>query len=298
VYDNVSPTSTITMPVNALYYRVLPDISGTAYDGTAGVNSVRLYIKDNNTGNYFGWSGSQWNFGLGSVNWLPPSGGTVVDWTYTGYAAQLTDGHSYTVVTKSSDNAFPTNDETFYTVGKNTMTFIYDTNLPTATVTLPNLQFASTLPLISGTARDSLSDIGSVEIAIQDLSQGVTWYNGSGGWKDSGSPWIAVSTAPGNPPTWSYNSTLVPWSQPKQYRIFARAKDNAVDATTPSNPNMQVVYSSVTVTFDLEKPTAAVTYPNYGGSNIINTIPVITGTAVDWPAGIDQQNVFCGDKRS
>ncbi len=295
VYDNVAPTSTITLPLNSVYYRNLPNISGTAFDDTSGVNITGIYIYDNTLGEYYGWTGSAWDFSasIGENNkWLVTQG-TPTNWQYSGYASKMQDGHSYTIVSKSTDNAFPQNVETVYSVGKNTVTFVYDIDFPTATVTLPNVQFASIVPLISGTANDTLSGIGSVQIAIQDIGQGTTWYNGAGGWVSQGTQyWIQATTAAGNPPTWSYDATSVPWAEPKQYTIYARAKDNAVDATIANNPNVQVILSSTSVMFDVEAPTVAVTYPNYGGSNLINFIPVITGTAYDWPAGVANQNVF------
>ncbi|MHB9154077.1 MAG: RHS repeat domain-containing protein, partial [Endomicrobiales bacterium] len=282
VFDNVRPTSTITLPLNARYYRALPTVSGTSFDQTSGVNGVNIYFKDNINGKYYGWTGSELDFALDNPTPLTPAG--IASWTYAGFASKLTNGHAYAVVSRSWDKSLPQNDETAYNVGVNTSTFTYDVGLPTATIVVPSLAFNNGLDTISGTANDDLSGVNGVEIAIRDLTQGTTWFNGSGWISQPAEYWISVTTVPGSPVQWSYSKTFN-WTPSREYRVTVRAKDNAIDAAVPGNPNVQSPEATRSFIYDVEKPTAQVTYPNIA---TINFIPTITGTAWDYPAGVNR----------
>src|SRR5262249_29166700 len=92
----------------------------SADTGGSGIASVGISIQDG-SGNY--WNGT--TFGSASQVFNAATGTT--SWTYaTGtLAGQLTDGHTYTITAKATDNAGNTSTAT--------RTFVFDSTPPTVT---------------------------------------------------------------------------------------------------------------------------------------------------------------------
>src|SRR5581483_5125294 len=121
--DTTNPTAAVTTPAaDGTRYNAasLPaNLAGTAADtgGSSTVSSTAVAVQDG-TGNY--WNGT--SFGSASIVYSAATGTTA--WTYaTPTAANLTNGHTYTVTVRATDAAGNT--------GTSTRTFVYDTTAPT-----------------------------------------------------------------------------------------------------------------------------------------------------------------------
>jgi hypothetical protein len=287
IFDNVRPTSTVTRPLNAKYYNSVATISGTSSDDTAQINRVRVWFKDNVANQC--WSGSDFEYDpLSEDAWRTPTGKE--NWTMTGYVSKLQSGRSYTIVSKSWDNATPENDENTFTVSVNSVTFTYDTTKPTSTVTYPingSMYNSASLTTISGTMTDvvpgaglATSGISGVKVAIQDLTGATTfWSVALNRWTDS-ETWndATIYTT-----SWTFSVANIGWETGKQYKIRSRAYDNALP--TANDQYTDYPQSGYVITFDTTVPVVSIAVPQdkgYYGTG--NTLATLSGQAVDYPA--------------
>src|SRR5207302_7065267 len=99
------------------------NLAGSSADtgGSSSVSPVQVAIQDG-AGNY--WGGATFNQASIFYN---ATGGSTAAWTYsTGtLVGQLTNGHTYTITAKATDN--------IGNAGTTTRTFIYDTTAPMVT---------------------------------------------------------------------------------------------------------------------------------------------------------------------
>ncbi len=126
VVDTTNPAEAVAIPfVDGTTYNgsSLPaSISGSSSDTAgSGVASVGIAIRDG-SGNY--WGGSDFDQGSLTYN---ATGGTTGSWTYstTTLAGKLTDGHTYTITARATDNAG--------NAGTAARTFVFDSSAPTVT---------------------------------------------------------------------------------------------------------------------------------------------------------------------
>jgi len=163
LFDNISPSSTISNPTNNTDISSLTTISGTASDtGSSGLSIVRVSIK--NTNNTLWYDGG--GFNSGSEVWLDASGKAT--WEYT--APTLTTDRTYIVRSQAQDEAG--NIET-PSIG---ITFGYSA-YPSSIITFPaNGAFLNGITAISGTASDSGSGVANVVVSIKNISDTSYWY--------------------------------------------------------------------------------------------------------------------------
>jgi hypothetical protein len=176
-------------------------------------------------------------------------------------------------------------EEAYYTLPSRK--FLYDVTNPVAGVSLPeNTKYYQTLTTISGTASDPAptdglsSDVSEVKVAIRK-QEGVDYYY----WSVLESSWVLGGITPAevnfNTTTfsagiWWINISSPIWQDGKQYRIYARAKDN-----TNTGNLSNVVYNDFI--FDVSSPTAKIT--TLVNNGIYSSLTQITGTAFD-PVGV------------
>jgi hypothetical protein len=225
--DTVVPGSAIDKPENLEFYRYLSRLSGTAIDPApgSGLDRVELCLSrqgDNNT-----WNGLKWE---NALRWFEAEGTGI--WTYDTGSIEWTSGESYTLMSRAVDNA--TNTQT----ATPEISFMIDFEWPTSKITNPKPDsFVTELDSIEGTAEDgSGSGIFSVELAIQRLEDELYWTGL--GW-ESDLTWLpTVGTT-----VWSYDSTAVPWTSDKWYRLETRASD-LTDNTEFEGPSRKFMFDN------------------------------------------------------
>ncbi len=156
-----------------------------------------------------------------------------------------------------------------------------DFTAPTSTVTLPaNIGYYNSLPLITGTWNDGSSNtsgLGSISLQLQRVSDSF-YYNGSSFTS------AAVSLKANNlaSSTWSYTvqySTSL--TDAHDYQVFCYATDKA--------GNVQLIYSTVTFSYDVTAPTA--TFTSHVNGAYISTTPFFTGISVDNYVGVSNVQI-------
>ncbi|OGS22446.1 MAG: hypothetical protein A2252_01250 [Elusimicrobia bacterium RIFOXYA2_FULL_39_19] len=275
-YDVTKPTATIAIPVNSQPYKggQLASITGTFNDKSPGtVSTVNLKIRRSD-GQF--WTGSGW----GAEIWLTTStAGEPVNfslagssWSYNFSDANKTTGSEYTIIAMAIDNA--ENDQTVFTAGTSSNTFIYDNEAPETFVTFPTGTYLNSLPTISGTVADitagaymvgvstSLAKSGSVKMVIFDNTTNKYW---------NGVSWIVtVSTRdciPDNPAQPNYtvwkSSENVDWQSDNENLIYVFGTDDI--------GNEEISSVKYTVYIDTQAPGQITTLEAYQ-SGTANTI--------------------------
>jgi alpha-tubulin suppressor-like RCC1 family protein len=125
--DTVLPTSAISSPINEGKYNATSwpgSASGTASDATAGLSKVELTLKRNDN-KYF--NGTSW---VDGEQWVTATGTT--SWSYTLNPANFTDGATYTLSARATDNANNVQTEI------SSVSFTYDEATPTGTIVIAN----------------------------------------------------------------------------------------------------------------------------------------------------------------
>src|SRR5262249_55062589 len=125
IIDGIAPTAFINFPFNTIVYNATgwtDAITGTAADtGGSNLQKVEVSIRDTTTGNW--WGGSA--FDQTREVYVPASG--TGNWSLSFPDSRLTDGHSYLVHARATDNAGNVS-----TVASKS--FTYDTTAPDAPV--------------------------------------------------------------------------------------------------------------------------------------------------------------------
>ncbi|MCX5784356.1 MAG: hypothetical protein NTX59_01575, partial [Elusimicrobia bacterium] len=104
----------------------------------------------------------------------------------------------------------------------------------------------------------------AVQISDLDLAGGPWCFNGST-FTTTCPNWLA---AQGTVANWTYNSASFPFTNDRRYKMEAKAIDYAGN----------YLVNSVTIKYDIEKPTSTITYPLSG---ITTGFSQLTGTASD-----------------
>ncbi|MFA5859695.1 MAG: hypothetical protein WC955_11605, partial [Elusimicrobiota bacterium] len=278
VYDVTAPQSYVTLPSSASIRSSVTTLSGTAADigATAGnVTQVRLFVRDNSISKYWDPYQATPQFSANAPVWVSdvPTGGEW-DYTHASLNSALTTHVSYYLQTQAYDDAG--NIESSYTV--RSITFWVDKTEPDSIIILPSSSSLNVLTTISGTADDYLAKVGQVVLAIRDVTQGTTYWNGVDNWQN-GEYWINTTTTNVSPVNWIKTTGLPAWQHAHQYTMYSKSKDNAAPAV-----NEETSVASFSFTYDISKPTSVVTYPSNNAK--LNVVPVIEGTAKDEPAGI------------
>ncbi len=261
-YDTAPPTVVITYPVNKTTYGTnwTGKITGTASSnsgaGTA-IASVAVAVENTKTSKW--WNGT--GFSASSQTFVTASGTT--SWSLALATKNLTSGDSYNVVAKATDS--------LGNVGtSSTVTFTYDTALPTVVVTYPangiNLCACGYTGKITGTAASNSgagTTITSVAVAVENTKTS-KWWNGTG-FSASSQTFVTASGTTG----WSLALAKVNLTSGDSYKVVAEATDSLGNVGTSS---------TVSFTYNTTPPTVSITYPVNGiyGSNWTGKI---TGTA-------------------
>ncbi|MCX5784357.1 MAG: hypothetical protein NTX59_01580 [Elusimicrobia bacterium] len=282
-WDNDPPTSVITYPTDGGVAGISPVFWGTYYDQRSGISptlggtvKVKLYDK---TGKTYYYSNT-WNSAVPTNDQLPAASIWASSWTYTSPA--LTSAHSYLIVSISRDSASPANEQTAFVVGTASNSFICDNQAPSSYIDTPSSAFMDQLPTISGTAQDTPqpSQVKQVEIEIYNITDGKAWSGAA--WLNSAGDFSTYTYVSGGYPAWSYTPAGIGWLESKNYRIRARARDNA---------NNLEAYNERTFKYDVSVPTSAVLNVWQDGVQTstsgvyFHNITKIDGTAADLPAG-------------
>ncbi len=273
-FDVSSPTARITQPSSGSQLSSLPYISGTVFDNTGlpGVQTVELAIQVDTGTWYSNVSGtfdqnSEYFFTAASTN-------NFTTWFATGIP--FVDGHVYGIKARATDKA--TNVQMVFATNISTLTFTFD-NVPPVTVIQvpvgePSVPRVNSLPIISGTAADTLNtSLNLVQLRIRrdDLVQ---YYDPTGSRDNpsfsisetnSNTAWFTADTANAYV-NWSATFT---WKDGFRYMVQSRAIDKA--------GNISAIVSS-TFTYDTSAPTSFVSLPS---SAVIAGLVMISGTASD-----------------
>jgi hypothetical protein len=124
--DAAAPSATVTSPVAGAYNASgwAGALTGSAADAGAGVDSVKLSIRDVTAGGSSCWNGAR-AFDQPCPNFVGASGTT--SWSYALASGSLTDGHTYTITVETIDKIGNTD------AAAATRSFDFDTTAPTIT---------------------------------------------------------------------------------------------------------------------------------------------------------------------
>jgi hypothetical protein len=258
-YSSGGPIVGITSPANGATYGA--NWSG-AITGTAAANSganlasVAVAVQDTTTGQW--WSGT--GFNQAAQTFVPVSSGTG-NWTLTFPAAQLSSGHSYTVVAQASDSLG--NTATSSLVG-----FAYNTAPLSVAVTSPanNGTYGTNWSgSITGTAAANAGSLAGVAVAVEDTSTG-QWWDGTA-FEQAAQTFVPVSSGTSN---WSLAFPAAKLTTGHSYTVTAQATDTLGNTTTTAGTGFS---------FNTAPPSASLSYPANNGTYGANWSGSLTGTA-------------------
>ncbi|MDO8803794.1 MAG: right-handed parallel beta-helix repeat-containing protein, partial [Elusimicrobiota bacterium] len=306
-YDITKPTGAVTglggVPP-AAYHRQIDPVNGSAFDGPSGSAAGLALINDGgsqarirevDTEKWWDDIGGSFNIADGNTAWFSVNGGTSEVWSYTHAVlnAEMVNGYEYRVQYRGKDKSAPPNlgpssngNDSLFTLGKDSVTFIADKLAPVSRVTFPrdNARLKA-LATITGTAEDSLSGIaamGQIAVSVQEVSPGAGWWDGvvPGTFTGTSETFYPLSGATLNGTyaagVWSFSSP--PLQDGYAYRVRVRAIDDAMPGG-----NVETAISSITFVYDITPPAAAIIYPvslpGLGGN--IKALASVSGTAFD-----------------
>ena len=263
----------------------LAKIRGTATDALAGVSTagqIEIAIAENGPNNGC-WNGTiaGGTFTLaGCPIYYPITGGdrgglySVPSTFWEVNAPPLTSQFGYKVWVRARDNATPSGNYTA-PASISSITFTYNTNLPSAAILVPpslpaaggNLSAAFS---ISGTASDNFGVTGA-SIAYQEADTGMYYDGGSSTFSSLTPKWFDAPLS-GSAPSYTFTATppTPAASSGRNYNLFVKAINNA---------GLEQVAPASTVKWDTTKPVATTVLPannSYG-----RTLPTVTGVASD-----------------
>ncbi len=287
--DTTNPAITVTTPVAGNHIAGNFTVTGTASDpnthlnnGT-GIQKVETFLQNFSANPKEYWNGSAWTT---TVTWnTATTTDAFTNWSYD-YTATITNGNTYILGSRVTDNAGNTKDSTSF------ITLTGNTSNPTAVVTSPTTgQFIGGAITVSGTASDpGGSTIASVGVSIQRNSDSQYW---------NGSAWVGTqtfnsATTANSFANWSYSfSPDFSAADNTVYTIVARATDGVFG--TPNTGDS----AAVTITKDQTNPTITITSPTAGSSpynaTSWDTANPIQGTGTDATSGIASVQVAIRD---
>ncbi len=307
--DLTSPTGGITFPANGNDLNSVPFIAGTAQDAAPGLLAApQVLIENIPLGTFYNGAGA---FAL-SPTWLPAAftptqptaNGAAYAWQLNAAAVPWSDGfNAYLIEVKTFDSAGN------WTLA--TSTFSFDHTAPQSALTYPPSSglFFSSMTAILGTAYDQTSPVPNVSAHMWYVSAGTTYYFTPAvpHWTttDGGPITIAGAGTPSGGVTspWTFNSTQInDFNTPGSGNfVWHNGTNDGADGHTffivsiasDAAGNKQVAYSTVSFTFDnvppLSGPSAPINgaaYTNATSGPAPNSLPALTGTAVDDVSGV------------
>ncbi|MBI2788067.1 MAG: hypothetical protein HYX59_05235 [Elusimicrobia bacterium] len=283
--DRSSPVSSVSFPTVGAFLAVPPTLTGATLDqfgaNGAGIKNVKIQLKRTDNNFYWDQLASTWTVAVAQSTAAYAPGTN--SWSFNSIVSTLTwqDGLSYTLEVFAEDKAVGAatgNTE----VPAAPVTFAYDSTKPLVTVVTPpdagapNRQKLTVPATIAGTASATApNSVRKVQIRVLNDSNvyanpaaGLSFnqINGDLAWFDAT---YAVDWT-----SWSVSSA-VPFLNGSTYTIVARSQNQAGTFSVP--------YSSRTLVYDVLTPESGVTVPANG--SVVKTLPAITGTAADFPAG-------------
>jgi hypothetical protein len=277
-YDATPPVVSITKPGNNYWYNSVDQIEGLANDPNVGVFPSGMYhvysaIQINPPTGLW-WDGS--GFNSSNEVWLVENGGSWPNWILTGVSTPTWQSNvKYRVKAQGYDVA--RNTSSIYSVD-----FVYDTQIPTITVIMPDISVThySSISWISGTSSDTndLGQVDRVELRVKNLSNNGYWQWSSMNYTGDETAWFVAGTT-NNYANWYSSGTPgggITFTNGIQYEINFRVFDKAGNYTT--------TYTTRTFVYDIGKPTGSIT--NIGGnlvSSYHSVISPISGKASDTP---------------
>ncbi|MDI6641886.1 MAG: hypothetical protein QME68_06210, partial [Elusimicrobiota bacterium] len=267
----------------------LATLSGTGTDNppVGKVQTVKILLLQFQVGATYYWNGVTWasiteipdpNNWPEAIATNPPFDSPNEPWYYAAdiKGVNWTPNLVYNLITETRDKAGN------YEKERSTNTFVYETTIPTATITYPvNNGYISQIGKIQGTCADSypgkIDNVSFIKVRIKDLAYSTTYYV-SPSWVDTTpeNAWNNVSYLSPGGTWWILNDT--PWTSGKTYEINVKCRDKA--------GNWQILYSTVTnIKADFDAPTAVITLPAEGSAYDVALFTQITGTASDAPPG-------------
>ena len=272
-YDNVKPTSTVTMPPTGNHsYNTFTTISGTCVDSVAGsvtLSTVTILIQDvtlNST--YYNINSQTWVSGSEYWNYVSTNAAGTIWQKILPDDSAWTNAHQYRIKSKAKDLA--TNEE----VPSSGNTFVYDITKPTSVITMPaNNMGYMTVPTLSGTAYDAFG-LTNLKISIkQNEPNGYYYDTVTSSFTEAVETWFDAKTS-GNWTTWySTRTSANSWNDilesGKWYIIRSSANDIA--------GNWQTTASSNVFTFDNIPPVTVIESPVQ--SSTMSALSTISGTS-------------------
>ncbi|MBI5240291.1 MAG: hypothetical protein HY926_07440, partial [Elusimicrobia bacterium] len=289
-YDETEPGSGIAAPVNGSHYSSLATITGTSSDNLA-VSTVSLVVRDLSVAG----PNNCWQPGAGAFNQactpFPAQGnpcvGASCDWHFDGIPwTAAVPPHTFLVISSATDRA--DNEQDVFAVTVSSAAFVYDTQVPTVKILFPaDSTRQQSLLTVTGTAAETApGQVAAVQLRFHQLNFPANYADPSnpldfGSAIPAENAWFNANSTTTVPWfTWSATSgTLTNFTPGATYTIEARAVNMSGSYST--------AYSTVAVVWDNGSysgtPQSAVTYPV--NAAWMSSLPSITGTAADLPAG-------------
>jgi hypothetical protein len=268
IVDNTPPVVAITSPT-APALNAMSGVWGTVDASSAGHHQTEIRVSTGSGGNTRYWDGSVWQTSENTWNVIGSQFIYPTSWYYTVGQAMLKDDVVYTVSARSLDYAGN------YSAVYSTYVVTYDTTAPHVQVTYPAdggvySQIKLSTPVTGSSDQNNQSSaytgVSTVAVQIVRDPAGSSPACFDGGGFSACPVWLS---AQGAVEGWNFNSGNLALSNTTQYRIDARATDIA--------GNVSAV-NSVTMVYDVEKPTSTVVYPLPGYTT---GFALISGTASD-----------------
>ena len=312
IYDTAPPSAVITLPnygalTAAKAIESIGNVTGTA-SGDVGVSTVAVAILKIGSPSSFWYNGSN-AFNqptAGGIYWLPATGGTPANWTYTNgnLAGAMVGSAKYVFVASATANSGLV--QNTMVVPVSSFTVIMDTVAPTTSVTAPpgqNLSyqssiFGASLPSLNGAANDqnpNPSGVKDVQLNLSYVLAGNTYYYTGVAFSSFNvvnSGWLDI---PGAGP-WSY-FTAINWPTDGLSHAMilkSRAIDNSLnpDGSGSGNTGVPATVGTDIINFNIDNiaPTGAITYPAVNAS-VSSTTVQVTGPDADDLSGVGTLNI-------
>ncbi|HOW89009.1 MAG TPA: hypothetical protein PL037_01910, partial [Elusimicrobiales bacterium] len=286
-YDVLQPTAALTVPRDgATLNETQTQITGTAYDSPADVDTVEIAISSSAGGGVGNWLTVGGTF-TGNDPWYSAAGGVPTNWAWA-KPGSLENSKSYLVKVRTRDKAVPYNERI------QDFTFTYDTLAPVSGIISPaaSVTHLKSLSLVTGTASDpNLLAGATVQVRV---STGTSWPYESDCWTGSG--WQtcvpgsyrlgARKTGGDTNWTWEFDSLPPTWRNDTVYKIQVWAIDSDGREQSPG------AVTVTTFTIDTANALSTTTFPLFGAA--FSSLSQISGTASDpgAGAGVDPDKVY------
>ncbi|OVE75659.1 hypothetical protein BVX98_07190, partial [bacterium F11] len=290
-YDVTKPTTTIYEPGQASFISAMSQVKGTAYDKTAEVESLLasgVQVRVLEEGGDW-WGGVTFNQPDGNSAWRDAVVGSTTSWVFDDsfITAQLISGTTYLVQARVKDRAVPANQgpssdgtDSNFTLGVDSVTIRADKDPPVSGIFLPPqgpTTYSKSLPVISGTSFDAISritDKSQVTLSIKEDNPSGRWWNSASTFTETSEQFYEATSLLAENSTWTQTSPN--YTHGYTYLIRVQATDNV---GPPGNSEPLVSLASATFIYDINYPTATVTFPANG--SVESQLTAVTGNTVE-----------------